>query len=257
MLLEFACSNHKSVREEVLFSALASKDNTFEEKTKEIPGARVLKSAVIYGANGSGKSNFIDAISFVKELVTNSINHQQGQGILQTPHKLDGFNKESTYRIQFIVDDMRYAFAFSLKNMLVSEEYLYCFPNNRQTKIYERTGETFTAGSKFRSKFNTCKDVLKPNRLMLSCAANFSSVKEVTDAYHFFNNDLVLYGPVNQNNWMDCSLYQMKQNPKMKQAVLKFLAELGTGIKDIQVVIEKEKPGKSYPLRGSGFSPFL
>ena len=38
MLLEFACSNHKSIRGEVLFSALAGKDNTFEEKTKEIPG---------------------------------------------------------------------------------------------------------------------------------------------------------------------------------------------------------------------------
>ena len=42
MLLEFACSNHKSIRNEVLFSAMAGKDNTFEEKTKEIPGGRVL-----------------------------------------------------------------------------------------------------------------------------------------------------------------------------------------------------------------------
>ena len=50
MLLEFACSNHKSIRGEVLFSALAGKDNTFEEKTKEISGGRVLKSAIIYGA---------------------------------------------------------------------------------------------------------------------------------------------------------------------------------------------------------------
>ncbi len=251
MLLEFACSNHKSIREEVLFSALASKDTTFEEKTKEISGARVLKSAVIYGANGSGKSNFVDAISFVKNMVTNSINNQPGQGILQTPHKLDGVNKESTYRIQFIVHDIRYVFAFSIKNMLISEEYLYYFPNNRQTKIFERTGENFVAGNKFRGKFNTCKNVLKLNRLMLSCAANFSSVKEVIDAYNFFNNDLVLYSSVNQNNWMNYSLYQMKQNPKMKQAVLKFLAELGTGIKDIKVIIEKKK------LEKSAMPPFL
>ncbi|MDO4840469.1 MAG: ATP-binding protein, partial [Desulfovibrionaceae bacterium] len=234
-------SNHKSIREEVLFSALASKDTAFEEKTKEIPGARVLKSAVIFGANGSGKSNFVDAISFVKNLVTNSINHQPNQVIFQNPHKLDGVNKESTYRIQFMVHDIRYVYAFSLKNMLVSEEYLYYFPNNRQTKIFERTGENFISGNKFRGKFNTCKNVLKLNRLMLSCAANFSSVKEVIDAYNFFYNDLVLCGPVSQNNWMIYSLYQMKQNPKMKQAVLKFLAELGTGIKDIKVSIEKKK----------------
>ena len=73
MLLEFACSNHKSIRDEVLFSSVAGSDTTYEDKIVNFSGIRVLKTAVIYGANGSGKSNFIDAISFVKKLVTNSI----------------------------------------------------------------------------------------------------------------------------------------------------------------------------------------
>lgn len=251
MLLEFACSNHKSIRGEVLFSALAGKDNTFEEKTEEISGGRVLKSAIIYGANGAGKSNFIDAIAFVKTLVTNSINHQPGQGIRQIPHKQDGFEKDSTYKIQFITQNVRYVFGFSLRNMLVSDEYLYYFPNNRQTKIYERSGETFSSGNKFRGKFNTCKDVLKPNRLLLSCAANFSAAKEIADAYNFFNEELVVYNPANQANWMNYSLYQMNTNPKMKLAVLNFLSELGTGIRDIQVTIDEKK------LESSELPPFL
>ena len=251
MLLEFACSNHKSIRGEVLFSALAGKDNTFEEMTEEISGGRVLKSAIIYGANGAGKSNLIDAIAFVKNLVINSINHQPGQGIRQIPHKLDGLKKDSTYRIQFIARDVRYVFGISLRNTLVSDEYLYYFPNNRQTKIYERSGETFSAGNKFRGKFNTCKDVLKPNRLLLSCAANFSAVKEILDAYSFFNDELVVYDPANQANWMNYSLYQMNTNPGMKQAVLNFLSELGTGIRDIQVTIDEKK------LESSELPPFL
>lgn len=251
MLLEFSCSNHKSIRSEVLFSTLAGKDNTFEDKTEEIFGIKVLKSAVIYGANGAGKSNFIDAISFVRNLVTNSINHQPGQGIRQLPHKLDGFNKESTYKIQFITKGVRYVFGFSLKNMLVTDEYLYYFPNNRQTKIFERSGNHFTAGSKFRGKFSSCKDVLRPNRLMLSCAANFSSVEEAANAFGFFNNELVVYTLGMQENWMNYSLYQMNTNPKMKAAVLVFLSELGTGIKDIQVSIDQKKL-ESYEL-----PPFL
>ena len=251
MLLEFACSNHKSIRSEVLFSTLAGKDNTFENRTYEIAGVKVLKAAVIYGANGSGKSNFIDAISFVKNLVMNSINHQPGQGIRQLPHKLDGFDKESTYKIQFVTNGVRYVFGFSLKNMLVLEEYLYYFPNNRQTKIYERTGESFSAGSKFRGKFSSCKDVLKPNRLLLSCAANFSSVREIADVFSFFNNDIVVYGPENQDNWMNYSLYQINANPKMKAAVIAFLQELGTGIQDVQVSIDKKK------LESSELPPFL
>lgn len=251
MLLEFSCSNHKSIRDEVLFSMLAGKDTTHEEKTKEFAGIRVLKAAVIYGANGSGKSNFIDAISFVKNLVVNSITLQPGQGIKQNPHKLNGYDAESTYKIQFVTKGVRYVFGFILKNMLITEEYLYYFPNGRQTKIFERVGNGFTAGSKFRGRFNACKDVLKSNRLLLSCAANFSSVGEVENAFHFFSDDLVIYTAANQNNWMNYSLYQMNIDEKVKKAVITFLDELGTGIKDIQVTIDQKE------LEASQLPPFL
>ena len=135
--------------------------------------------------------------------------------------------------------------------MLVSEEYLYYFPNNRQTKIFERTGEKFSAGSKFRGKFSACKDVLKENRLLLSCAANFSSVQEVTEAFNFFSNEIVIYGPSNQDNWMNYSLHQMNSNQKVKSAVIAFLSELGTGIEDIQVTIDQKK------IDSSELPPFL
>lgn len=98
MLLEFACSNHKSIRKEILFSAMAGSNTSLKENIHEIPAGRVLKSAVIYGPNGSGKSNFIDAIAFVQNLVRTSIHNQIGQGILYSPHKSDGFFKESTYK---------------------------------------------------------------------------------------------------------------------------------------------------------------
>lgn len=251
MLLEFSCSNHRSIRDEILFSAIAGADKTHAENIERVADIEVLKSSVIYGANGSGKSNVIDAISFVKSLVSNSINHQPGQGILQVPHKLDGYKRESCYKMQFIVDGVRYAFGFSLRNMLVKEEYLYYFPNGRQTKIYEREGETYSAGRNFRNRFHNCQDVLKPNRLMLSCAANFSSVDEVTSAYRFFNEKLVIYSSVNQDNWMNYSLHQINANEQTKAMVLKFLDALGTGIKDIQVDISKEN------VNVSDLPPFL
>lgn len=251
MLLEFSCSNHKSIKKEIVFSTIASSDNTLEERTKQFDNFNVLRSAVIYGANGSGKSNFIDAISFVKNLVINSINHQNGQGIRQIPHKLEGINVPTTYKIQFVTGDIRYVFGFSLANMLVEEEYLYFFPNGRSTKIYERKNDVIDAGSKFKSKFTNCKDALRPNRLFLSCAANFSAVEEVINAFNFFQNELVIYTALNQENWMNYSLYQINTNPKMKSAVLTFMRELGMGVKDIKVKIDKKK------LESSELPPFL
>ena len=130
---------------------------------------------------------------------------------------------------------------FSLVNMLIKEEYLYYFPNGRQAKIFDRKEQEFTLGSKFRGKFGACKDVLKPNRLLLSCAANFTSIKEVEDAFCFFSNELVVYAPENQGNWMNYSLYQINANEKMKEAVISFMRGLGMGVKDIKVNIDQKE----------------
>ena len=110
MLLEFACKNHRSIRKEVLFSAIASKDTTHIERTAEFDSERILKTSVIYGANGSGKSNFIDAINVVVALVKYSLDNTPGYGIPQSPHKLEGLDSDSEYKLQFHIDGVRYAY---------------------------------------------------------------------------------------------------------------------------------------------------
>ena len=238
MLLEFSCSNYKSIQEPILFSTIAGKDTTYDDLLFPYGSIKVLKNAVIYGANGSGKSNLVSAISFMKNLVLNSINHQPGQGINQQPHKLEGFNKESSFKILFVTNGTRYAFDFSLKNSLVVEEYLYYFPKSRQVKIYERDELDFYPGDKFKGKFDACRDIIKPHRLFLSCAANFSAVSEIENVFAFFRDDLVIYRGLGLDNWMDYSLQTMHNNPKVKAAVLEFLKSLGTGIHDIKIKID-------------------
>lgn len=107
---------------------IAGSDNTSEELLKKFGNFRILRSAVIYGANGSGKSNFISALSFMKDLVSNSINHQPGQGVFQARHKLSAEETPSEYSIQFVRNDIRYAYGFSVKQNLIQDEYLYYFP---------------------------------------------------------------------------------------------------------------------------------
>lgn len=83
MVLQFSCSNHKSIKDKIIFSAIAGSDNTFEEGLKPFSNFRVMSSAVIYGANGSGKSNFINALEFMRNLVSESINHQPGKAFFK------------------------------------------------------------------------------------------------------------------------------------------------------------------------------
>lgn len=242
MLLEFSCSNHKSFKDKVMFSMIAGKDDTNEELLYEFGNLRVLNSAIIYGANGSGKSNFIEAILFVKNMVIKSIYNQPGQQVRQLPHKLLSLDDDSEYNIQFITKGIRYAFGFTLNNSLIKEEYLYVFPNGRQQKIYERLGEKIIPGDKYKGKFELCKPALKPNKLLISCAANFTQIEDIMNVFSFFRDDLVVYSNIGINdNWMNYSLNSIQSNNIMKENVLKMLTYFDTGIKDLKIQIKKNQ----------------
>lgn len=241
MLLEFSLSNYRSIREEITFSTLAGKDTSHADSIIEYDKYDVLKTSAIYGANGTGKSNFIKGLGFVKSLVSNSINMQPGQLVAQNPFKLDGIDKESVFNVKFTKNSVLFVFQFSLKNKAVKDEYLFYYPNGRQTKIFERHENSFVAGRSFRGKFDRCKDVIKPNRLMLSCAANFSNVHEVEAVFLFFKDDLVIYNSGNQNNWLDYSLYTMSDNTDVKNSVIKFMQNIGIGIRNINIRIDKKR----------------
>ncbi|MCM1156535.1 MAG: ATP-binding protein [Roseburia sp.] len=240
MLLEFKCSNHKSIKEEVKFSMIAGSDNTFEDFLKEFGNVKVLRSAIIYGANGSGKSNFISALSFMRDLVSNSINHQPGQGVFQARHKLSGEDIPSEYSVQFVRNDIRYAYGFSVKQNLIQDEYLYYFPKGRQVKIFERNGLEIVPGDRYKSVFDVSISILKENRLFLSCAANYSNVKEIEETFMFFNMDMVVYNP-EINNWTEYSIELMQNNDTIRKVFVDILRALGTGVKDVKVKLEKVK----------------
>ena len=238
MILEFSCANHKSIKEKIVFSTIASSDDTYEETLKVFSKYRVLRSAVIYGPNGSGKSNFLSALEFMRNLVCNSIKHQPGQGIFQAPHKLCDLKTPSEYAIQFVKDGIRYAYGFSIVENLVKEEYLYYFPKGKRVKIFERDESGVKAGDRYKGVFDLGMSILKENRLFLSCAANFSNIEEVERAFLFFQNDIVVYNP-HVNNWIEYSIQLMQKDEEVRQMFLEFLGELKTGIKDIKVKLEK------------------
>lgn len=240
MLLEFKCSNHKSIKEEVSFSMIAGSDNTSEELLHEFGNFRVLRSAIIYGANGSGKSNFINALAFMCDLVRNSINYQPGQGVFQACHKLNTEETPSEYSIQFVRNDIRYAYGFSVKKNRIYEEYLYYFPKGRQVKIFERNGMEIRPGDRYKSVFDVSISILKDNRLFLSCAANYSNVKEIEEVFLFFSTDVVVYNP-EINNWTEYSIELIQNNDMVKKLFVKILQALGTNVKDVKVKLEKVK----------------
>lgn len=231
MLIEFKCANYKSIKDKITFSMLASKDNTFNDETYETKDIRLLRSAAIYGANGSGKSSFLNAIRSLRKLVIGSINFQPGDLIPRTPHKLELSDSPTIFEMQFLVEDLRYAYGVSFVEEFIVEEYLYYFPNGKQAKIFDRKFNDINIAEKFRKNLETSIGVLKPNRFFLSCAANFSSVKEIEDVFMFFKKTIVVYD--DKNRWLESTFDILEKDQDVKNLFIDFMKCIDVDVKDV------------------------
>lgn len=243
MLIEYKCENFRSIKDEVSFSFLATPDNTYENKLRffDENRLRILRMASLYGANGSGKSSFILSISFLKSLVASSINHQPGDKITRFPHKLN-INKPTSFSCQFIKDDVRFAYGVSYIEEKITEEYLYHFRNGKKAKIFERGSsiESLSIASSYKKDCTNAIQVLKENRLFLSCAANFSSNKDFETVFLFFKDDIVVY-PKEPEQWLNYSIKELSENEELKKTFISIMKNIGTDIHDINTNFELKR----------------
>ncbi|MBJ5636588.1 ATP-binding protein, partial [Salmonella enterica subsp. enterica serovar Typhimurium] len=76
MMVNFSLSNAFSFMDAQNMSMLAvssSKDDINQANVVSVKDERILKSALIFGANASGKSNLMKTISLMKDIVLNSV----------------------------------------------------------------------------------------------------------------------------------------------------------------------------------------
>lgn len=78
---------------------------------------------------------------------------------------------------------------------MIQDEYLYYFLKGRQIKIFEHNGLEIKPEDRYKGMFDVSVSILKDNRLFLSCAANYSNIKEIEEAFIFFNTNIVIYNP--------------------------------------------------------------
>ena len=116
MLIQFSVENFLSIKDNVVLSLLASKDNEHPEHLIVDGNKKHLKSAVIYGANASGKSNVLNAFWFMVNYVLTSHNQQLHKTIERSPFKFDREtpSRPSSFEVIFTTNGIRYAYGFSV-----------------------------------------------------------------------------------------------------------------------------------------------
>ena len=236
MLLEFSCSNFKSIKEKVTFSAIATDNIKNEKYLKKFDDFRVLHTSVIYGPNGAGKSNIFKGIGFMRDLVIKSIENRPDEVLKQPTHKM-AQDKKSEFNMQFIMNDIRYAYGFVLKDNLVDEEYLYYFEDKKAVKVFERGEGEVCLGEKFEKNkvlLEIIENEIGDNKLLLSCIGDKSDIFEINNAFLFFKEYLVIQNSDVKTERKNC-IKVMMENEKMRELIISVFREFDSDLKDIKI----------------------
>jgi AAA15 family ATPase/GTPase len=245
MLLEFSVGNFMSFRDTKTLSMVASAIKEHADKNVfkiEIPNAKrakeinLLKSSVIYGANASGKSNLIKAISFMKYFVLSS----STAGPVSDEIPVDRFlldsekDKEpSFFEIIFTHKCIRYRYGFEVNRMEVVNEWLFYAPKGKEALLFMREGKNFKIGSNFREG-KGLKEKTRENALFLSVTAQFNG-KISTNILQWFKQKLRIISGLDDKKYADFTLKKIKSD-EGKNEILKFLAIADLGIDDIKLI---------------------
>ena len=126
MLLRVSVENYKSFdqKEELSFIS-SSKIQANKSHRIKIKQTSILKNAVVYGANASGKSNLVKAISFIKKALLEGLPVNSTNDFCR--NTLENETRESIFELQFTIEDKFYAYGFStiLSQRIITEEWLY------------------------------------------------------------------------------------------------------------------------------------
>ncbi len=83
------------------------------------------------------------------------------------------------------------------------------------------------AGSRYKNSFKLSEDALKPNRLFLTCTANYTNILEISEPYEFFATDLILHrAGINEPQFDNCyeyTVHLIENNPEIKVACLEII----------------------------------
>jgi AAA15 family ATPase/GTPase len=176
MIQEFKISNYLSFKDEVTFSFEATKDTTFEEyQVVEVaPDVRLLRFAVVYGANASGKSNLIRAFEFLHDFwfETKKDITEKTDAI---PFKLDRETPKqpSFFSLKFYVEGVRYWYQLEVDERKVHSEKLYYYSSVQPTLLFERTLSNTVSVVSFNPAVVKISTVAK-EEINLKCLPNIS-----------------------------------------------------------------------------------
>lgn len=249
MLIEFEVGNFLSFREPVRLSMVAAApikefraDNVFAAGRY-----RLLKSAVVYGANASGKTNLLSAFVRMRWLVLNSSRETQASEPIDVmPFKLDSDTegKPSRFEATFLADGVRYRYGFEVDRKRVHAEWLFEAKKVAEIALFLRRQEGIDVQPGFKEG-NGIEPRTRDNALFLSVVAQFNG-PIATRILEWFGHLWPLHG-LHDDSYAVRSV-EMLQDAGLRSRIIELVRAADLGIEDMTAKEEKMDPGETLRL---------
>lgn len=241
MLLRFYVSNFMSFFDEVEFNMFPSAFKTHKEHVYSESKVSLLKAAAVYGANGSGKSNFIKAVHFLHDVVvTGDLTKCE---VKCAPFRLNeaGVNMPSVFGMEFQIGKRVFEYTVSVKDDKITEESLYETNPAKETAeyVFERqttNGKThikvhpkWTKTEKERLRFEIYEEDLMPGQSLIFKLK--SKLDYATEIVNWFENHVWILYP--QTKYL--LTLRLCMDAEYKDFLNRLLPSLGTGMDAIDI----------------------
>ena len=234
--------------DETEISFVAGKSSSHKEqvsRAEKRDDISVLKAGIIYGANASGKSNIIKAISVLQEIALSGVSKKYIEPFKLTKPN----NRPSKVELEFKVGGKFFAYgvAFTIKGIV--EEWFYEINSRTDKEIYTRKittdGNEFTFGAIHGDaetlqllKFLSQSTPITDSFLSEYVKRNGKGLPFINDVYHWIKENLKIIFP--ESRYSGISI-RVEQDKDFAIATKSLLGYFNTGIVDIRrIKINKE-----------------
>ena len=245
MLIGFTLRNFRSFLDEQSFAFAASPDRAHESThcvrtgMKSIP--RLSKSAIIFGPNGSGKTNFVIALQTLRDLVLHSTAYSEAQfAELHTPFQFGPSASGATeFQIDLLIAKVRYRYSISYNAQRICSERLLVYRTGKAQRWFERhydetshTEEWTAFSPNFNGPREMWRKATRSKALFVTTAAQLNS-EQLKPVFHWFEHCLDIISP---SETIDLARIALRiQDAEFKGRILRLLRTLGIKVDDVRI----------------------
>ncbi len=175
MLIQFTVANFRSISSPMTLSMEPAAISDFPENVLVENGRKFLLAAGLYGANSSGKSNFLLGLVTMQKIIQSSFNASSTSKLPFEPFlkKIDSINEPTFFEIVFVQVGVRYRYGFEYRETSIVSEWLYEAEKRSERPLFLRSKDEFEIFPRFKEG-NGLENRTRPNALFLSVVEQFN-----------------------------------------------------------------------------------